>query len=183
MSPLLRRSLPALLIVVGFLHHFQPLPHALAADPAPASPATLAPPQPTLHGYTSAQLDDLLQSPDPKNRLTAILMLRDLGGRAVPIFIWALEDEDPSVRIAAVNSFRPLGPDSEPAATPLANLLEVEPLPAVRNQIIFTLWQMGPYAAQAIPTLRRLQRDGSITVRLNASQALERILGNQPQPP
>jgi HEAT repeat protein len=82
-----------------------------------------------------------------------------------------------------VNSFRPLGPDSEPAATPLANLLEVEPLPAVRNQIIFTLWQMGPYAAQAIPTLRRLQRDGSITVRLNASQALERILGSQPPPP
>jgi len=183
MSSLLRRSFPALLLFVVLLHHLQPLPHALAADPAPSSPAAPAPAEPTLHGYTSAQLDDLLQSPDPKNRLNAILMLRDLGGRAVPFFLWALADEDPSVRIAAVNSFRPLGPDSEPAAGLLANLLEVEPLPAVRNQIIFTLWQMGPYAAQAIPTLRRLQRDGNIAVRLNASQALERILGNQPPPP
>ncbi len=182
MSPLLHRSLSVVLIGV-LLHHLQPLPQVHAAEPPPPSAAAPAPAQPMLHGYTSAQLDDLLRSPDPKNRVNAILMLRDLGGRAVPIFLWALADEDPSVRIAAVNSFRPLGPDSESAAAPLANLLEVEPLPAVRNQIIFTLWQMGPYAARAIPTLRRLQRDGNITVRLNASQALERILGSQPSPP
>ncbi len=156
---------------------------AFTAD-APSPPPTPPPvAQPTLHGYTAAQLGDLLQSPDPKNRLNAILMLRDLGGRAVPWFIWALGDDDPSVRTAAIQSVRPLGPASEPAAGPLADLLEVEPIPAVRNQIIFTLGQMGPYAAQAVPVLQRLQREGNITVRLNASQALEHILGNQPSPP
>ena len=156
---------------------------ALAAEapPSPTAPPPAA--QPTLHGYTAAQLEALLQSPDPKNRLNAILMLRDLGAKAVPWFVWALGDDDPSVRIAAVQSLRPLGPDSEPAAGPLADLLEVEPIPAVRNQIIFTLGQMGPYAAQAIPVLQRLQREGNITVRLNASQALEHILGNQSSPP
>ncbi len=170
-----RYILATLLLYVLFASIFSS--QAIAADAPPPPPAPAAPPQPTLHGYTAAQLEALLQSPDPKNRLNAILMLRDLGGKAVPWFVWGLGDDDPSVRIAAIQSLRPLGPASEPAAGPLADLLDVEPIPAVRNQIIFTLGSMGRYAAAAVPALQRLQRDGNITVRLNASQALEHILG------
>ncbi len=167
-------------LILTFASLLHPLPQVLAADHPPVSPTAPVPTQPTLHGYTTTQLQEMLESPDPKNRLNAILMLRDLGSRAVPVFLWALDDPDPSVRIAAVNSFRPLGADSEPAAGPLADLLEIEPVPAVRNQIIFTLGQMGAYASPAVEVLRRLQRDGNLTVRLNASQALEHILATQP---
>jgi len=61
----------------------------------------------------------MLESADPKQRLNALLLLREMGTAAVPLFIWALQDEDPSVRIAAVKSFVSLAAASEPAAVPL----------------------------------------------------------------
>ncbi|MFA5027407.1 MAG: HEAT repeat domain-containing protein [Candidatus Methylomirabilota bacterium] len=123
----------------------------------------------------------MLESADPKHRVNALLLLRETGAAAVPVFIWALQDEDPSVRIAAVKSFVALGAASESAAVPLANLLETEPIPAVQKQIIFTLGQMGPYATEAVPVLRHLQREASLVVRVNASQALDRILNSPPR--
>lgn len=156
--------------------------HSRAANsptPAPTTPAT--PGEPTFRGYTKVQLEAMLESADPKQRLNALLLLRETGTAAVPLFIWALQDEDPSVRIAAVKSFVSLAAASEPAAVPLANLLETEPIPAVQKQIIFTLGQMGPYATEAVPVLRQLQREANLVIRVNASQALDRILSNPPR--
>jgi len=124
----------------------------------------------------------MLQSSDPKERADAIVVLRHAGASAVPVFIWALDDEDPGVRIAAVKSFDGLGAAAERAAVPLANLLAVDPIPAVQTQIIHTLGQMGPHATDAIPTLRRLQREATLTIRVHASKALNRILDSQPRP-
>jgi hypothetical protein len=136
----------------------------------------------TIQSYTASQLETMLQSSDPKERADAIVILRHAGASAVPVFIWALDDEDRGVRIAAVKSFDTLGAAAEPAAVPLANLLAVDPIPAVQTQIIHTLGQMGPYAAGAIPTLRRLQREATLAIRVHASKALNRILDSQPRP-
>ncbi len=135
----------------------------------------------SLQGYTGTQLETMLLSSDPKERADAIVILRQAGASAVPVFIWALDDEDPGVRIAAVKSFDALGVAAEPAAVPLATLLAMDPIPAVQTQIIHTLGQMGPHAADAIPTLRRLQREAALTIRVHASKALNRILDSQPR--
>ena len=180
-SPVTRRTILRFLAGLFILDLTSPAPGRPASSGTP-SPTPPAPPgEPTLRGYTKAQLEAMLESADPKQRVNALLLLRETGATAVPIFIWALQDEDPSVRIAAVKSFVPLGTASEPAAVPLANLLETEPIPAVQKQIIFTLGQMGPYATEAVPVLRQLQREANLVVRVNASQALDRILSSPPR--
>jgi HEAT repeat protein len=146
-----------------------------ASPPKPSAPPTEA----SYHGYTLTQLDTMLQDPDPKQRITALVSLRDAGHAALPIFTWALNDEDPTVRIEAIKSIGPLGAASESAAPLLSNLLLADPIPAVRTQLIYTLGQMGPYAAAAIPALRHLQRTADITTRINAAQTLDRIQNAQ----
>ena len=175
-----RRTVLRFLAGLFILELTRPAPSRAASSPAPATPPA-TPGEPTLRGYTTAQLVTMLESADPRQRLNALLLLRETGVAAVPVFIWALQDEDPNVRIAAVKSFVSLGAASEPAAVPLANLLETEPIPAVQKQIIFTLGQMGPYATEAVPMLRQLQREANLVIRVNASQALERILNSPPR--
>lgn len=180
-SQVTRRTILRFLPGVFILGLLSPAGTRAASSPTqvPAPPAS--PGEPTIRGYTKAQLHTMLESADPKQRLNALLLLRETGAAAVPVFIWALQDEDAGVRIAAVKSFVSLGAASEPAAVPLANLLETEPIPAVQKQIIFTLGQMGPYATEAVPVLRHLQREATLVVRVNASQALDRILNSPPR--
>jgi HEAT repeat protein len=121
----------------------------------------------------------MLQDPDPKQRVTALVTLREAGAAALPIFLWALDDEEATVRIAAIRSLAPLGPATESATPALVTLLLTDPIPAVRTQIIHTLSQMRLYAAEALPALRKLQREADITTRVNASQAIQRILAAQ----
>ena len=154
-----------------------------ASQPTGSNVSTPVPAgEPALRGYTKTQLETMLASPDAKQRLNALLLLRETGTAAMPVFIWALEDEDPNVRIAAIKSFGPLGAASETAAVPLTNLLEQEPNLSVQKQIIFTLGQMGPYAAEAVPVLQKLQREANLIVRVNAQQALDKILTGTPRP-
>jgi hypothetical protein len=40
---------------------------------------------------------------------------------------------------------------------------------------------MGPYATEAVPILKRLQKEASLPVRVNASQALDHILNSVPK--
>ncbi len=157
-----------------------PLP-ASAAPPAPisapAAPTSPSDVEPGYQGYTLSQLDAMLQHGDPKQRLSALLAIRQAGATAIPVFLWAFEDEDAAVRIAAVKSFGTLGTASEPAVPAMAHLLLNDPVPAVRNAVIHTLGLLGPLAAASVPALRQIQRTGDITTRVNVSQALERILG------
>ncbi len=156
------------------------LPGLLSATPAPdTKPPPPAPGEPSYGGKTLPELDTMLQSPDPKQRLAAILSLRAAGASAVPIFIWAFDDDNADVRIAAIKSLEPLGPRTEAATPALTELLLSDPIPAVRMQILHTLGEMGVYAAAALPTLRRLEREGDITTRLNATLAITRIRAAQ----
>ncbi len=156
------------------------LPWLAAAAPAPDSKPPPPPPgEPSYGGKTLPELDTMLQSPDPKVRLAAIIALRAAGASAVPIFIWAFDDDNADVRIAAIKSLEPLGPRTEAATPALVDLVLNDPIPAVRMQILHTLGEMGIYAADAIPTLRRLEKEGDITTRLNATLAINRIRAAQ----
>ncbi len=174
MRPTARRRTIQLLLVLSLL------PWLISATPAPQTkPPPPAPGEPSYGGKTLPELDTMLQNPDPKERLAAILSLRAAGASAIPIFLWAFDDENADVRIAAIKSLEPLGPRTEAATPALVDLLLNDPIPAVRMQILHTLGEMGLYAAAAVPTLRRLEREGDITTRLNATLAISRIRAAQ----
>jgi HEAT repeat protein len=143
---------------------------------SPVWAAGSAPEDPTYGGHTMAQLDAMIRDADPKQRVAAVTALRAVGADALPVFLWALNDEDPGVRMAALKAIARLGAASEKATATLAAILLSDPVPAVRTQTIHTLSQMGPYAIDAVPALRKLQREADITIRVNVSQALDRIL-------
>ena len=153
-------------------------PVAFPGSAAAQTPVT-APEEPTLQGRSVSRLEAMLLDSDPKQRLAAVVALRDAGISALPVFVWAFNDEDPNVRMAAVKSIGPFGAASQPAVPSLADLLLVDPIPAVKTQIVHTLGQIGPYATDAVPALRRLQREADLTLRVNATQALDRILVGQ----
>jgi hypothetical protein len=63
----------------------------------------------------------MLQDPDRMQRVAALISLRDAGASALPSFLWALDNEEAAVCIAAVKSLgpqpwekRPLSPPSTP---------------------------------------------------------------------
>jgi hypothetical protein len=153
-------------------------PRPLLAAEAP--PSTAPPHERTLHGKTASEIEAMLTDNDPDKRKEALLMLKDVGAAAVPVYIWALNDENPGIRLTAVKALIPLGAATEPAAVPLVELLAIEPLPSIQREIIYVLGVMGPYAAEAVPALRRLQKEASLPVRVNASQALDHILNSVP---
>jgi HEAT repeat protein len=153
--------------------------HLSAAEPAQNPPSDR---ERLLHGKTASQIEAMLADDDPAKRREAILMLKDTGSAAIPVYIWAFSnDEDPGVKLAAIKALIPLGAATEPAAIPLVDLLAIEPLPSIQKQIIYVLGVMGPYATEAVPILKRLQKEASLPVRVNASQALDHILNSVPK--
>lgn len=175
MAPM-HRAIPRLLLLLLLVLPALAWGASLPKEPKPPTPP---PDEAGYGGKTLAELDALLQDPDPKQRVAALVALREAGTAAVPVLLWALDDEDASVRSAAIRTLGPLGPASEAAIPALTQLLLNDPMPAVRTQIIHTLGQMGPYALDAVPALRRLQRAADITTRVNAAQAIDRILASQ----
>ena len=151
-----RYALLGLLLLSGPLH-------LSAAEPAQNPPSDR---ERLLHGKTASQIEAMLADDDPAKRREAILMLKDTGSAAIPVYIWAFSnDEDPGVKLAAIKALIPLG----------------EPLPSIQKQIIYVLGVMGPYATEAVPILKRLQKEASLPVRVNASQALDHILNSVPK--
>jgi HEAT repeat protein len=134
-------------------------------------------PELSYDGRTLSQWEALLQDPDPKARTSAIRALAGVGARGLPIFVWAMDDQDPGVRLAALKAIALLGHQAAPAVPTLTNAALHDPVRAVRLQAIYALGQLGQVGTKAIPTLRSVMRDGDLTMRINAAQALEKITG------
>src|SRR5574337_73042 len=98
----------------------------------------------------------LLQHPDASKRVYAITTLARQGGRFIPLCLWALDDSDTSVRIAALKALDAMGTIAAPAADAIIDAVRYDPSLEVRLHAINALGSMGPGAERAVATLRKL---------------------------
>ncbi len=123
-------------------------------------------------------LEELLRHPSAKVRETAANALsRSTAESTVAALRSALKDEEANVRWFAVESLRKL--NATRAVPDLAELLEGDPSPLVREIAATTLGQMLQPAA--FPSLRRALQDESRRVREQAARALTALAVNNPE--
>jgi hypothetical protein len=140
-------------------------------QPGPASP------EPSFDGRRLSEWEALLTHEDPRYRARAVTAYGALGARGLPVFLWALGDDDPTVRIAAVRRIGLLGHLATEAVPALAQLLLTDPIRGVQMQALHALGEIGPSATQAVPALRFILQHGDLALRVNAAMALQRITG------
>jgi hypothetical protein len=126
-----------------------------------------------------AELRRDLDDPGPGVRLEAARVLRKLGRAAEearPDLVRVLErdEEELSVRRAAIFALLSIDNDADPVLPTLLRLLE-EPDPRARDWAVVTLGMMGPCAEPATPWILKLLR---VPVhRATVKESLRRILG------
>jgi HEAT repeat protein len=80
--------------------------------------------------------------------------LARIGPSAVPTLLETLRQQDPAMRLRAVEVLGRMGADAKAAVPALIPLLD-DPDPRVRKATARTLGRIGPEAADAIPALMR----------------------------
>lgn len=96
-------------------------------------------------------LRSLLQNHENADiRSSAISVLGQIGQKAVPTLIDALEDQNPDVRTRAVITLGNIGPEAKAAVPALTSALKDQD---VRHRAAYALGQIGPAAEPAIPPL------------------------------
>jgi hypothetical protein len=121
----------------------------------------------------------LAQDPDPSVRTRAAgILSRSRDARATPALTAALGDQQPSVRIQAVQGLRRV--EGERAAEALGRVLVSDPDPSVRRAAAWALTSLRDAAAG--PALRTaMSTDGDASVRQAATAAYRRWeLGARP---
>lgn len=152
----------------------------------PTRPATQLP-VPASDGELSIELDEayqgrspeewgrLLQHPNSSKRAYAITTLARLGGRFVPMCVWALDDPDASVRIAALRALGAMGTIAATAVDSVIDAARYDPSLQVRTHAVNTLGAIGPRADRAVPMLRTLLDTPDASMRQAARFALRKI--------
>lgn len=176
-APDLRSQAPAVTRPTG--------PASIQLPPRPDAQTS----RPASGGELSIELDDeylrrspeewerLLQHPTAAKRAYAVSILARQGGRFVPLCIWALDDPDTSVRIAALMALGAMGTAAVPAVDTVIDASRYDPSPQVRAHAINTLGLMGPGADRAVRTLRTFLDSPDASMRQSARLALRRIAG------
>lgn len=136
-------------------------------------------------------LGEVAADPDPAIRVLALKALPHLD-EAFPVLSGALQDRDPSVRVAAVTLLTELG---RPAAVALLSALIEDTDRRVRARVAYALGRLGRRAevssaevrsaevrsaevrSAARASLRTMLRDGDEAVRARAHEALGEIGG------
>src|SRR5262249_15108923 len=114
---------------------------------------------------------------DPDYCLRAAEPLELLGAEVVPLLRQALEDDDAQVRAVAALALAKSAP--EDALPHLLNAIESGLFEDMhRADLVAAIEQMGPAAASAIPTLRRLFDEGHID-EYSLTRALSRLEGQE----
>lgn len=123
------------------------------------------------------ELDALLEQcrgRDPDVRLAAILELERLDARrALAPLMPLVEDEDESIREAAIHALGSLGHDHRDQVGPVLETLLIDPDRSIRNQAAEALGLLGYGPARL--ALERTLRDDDWVVRASAAWALGEI--------
>jgi hypothetical protein len=128
-------------------------------------------------GRSPEQWEALLTDPQPSRRAHAVTALAGLGGRSVPLCVWALDDGSPTVRIAALKALAGLGGVAGPAIPAMLDAARYDPFPEVRLHAINALGALGPSATGAAPALRELLASADPQTGRAVRTALYRITG------
>lgn len=102
-------------------------------------------------------------------------MLAEMKGRAVPILIQALENQDRGVRWGAAWVLGEIGPEAKEAVPALSKALVEDEDAMVRQQAAEALRDIGPAAKEAVPALIQALKDENEDVRMYAAIALGKI--------
>jgi HEAT repeat protein len=99
------------------------------------------------------------------------------GGIVVSTLVRALEDEDYSLRCAAVDSLRKLEARGETVVKALTKRLREDSKAGMRLKAAHALGEIGLDAASAAPSLREALTDADAVLRRATERALQRIEG------
>jgi HEAT repeat protein len=136
--------------------------------------------QPRHQGQSVAELERLLDSADPTERIQGAFGLSTRGAEArtaIPALTNALKSPDPLLRMQSALAIGAVGPDAHDAVPGLCAAL-TDPEWSVRRQAALALGQIGPAANSAAAILGRLQRDDpSPLVRKAAQQSIPLVKG------
>lgn len=112
-------------------------------------------------------------------RCAAAAALALLGERStVPLFVDALRDPDPDMRVAAAEALGTIG--GVEAIEPLI-LAQLDPETSVRQAALKSVvrvdyrWYRNPRAYRTLPALKRAARADNHSIRISATELLERI--------
>jgi HEAT repeat protein len=119
-----------------------------------------------------ASLGNALEDPDPAVRVAALDSLTSAGPAAVPVLGKALEN--PATRYWAALALGELHKDAKPALGALVEAMKDE-RPEVRREVLVALARIGPDAAAAVPAISALLADPDASARHAAAFALGHI--------
>lgn len=100
-------------------------------------------------GRTAAQWLDDLDSPEAETRSRAVVHLGSVGTEALPVLLWALEDENPGVRAVTVSQLQFLSGE-EARLAPILRDLAARDAPEVSHAAIVTLSRLA-YSGRSEP--------------------------------
>lgn len=93
-------------------------------------------------GKTASQWLDDLDSPEAETRSRAVVQLGSVGAEALPVLLWALEDENPSVRAVTASQLQFL-PGEEARLAPVLRDLAERDAPEVSRAAVVTLSRLA----------------------------------------
>ncbi len=130
-------------------------------------------------------LAKMLFDPDFTDRLAAAATLETLGAyaeAAVPDLGRAVHYGDVENRVAALYIIQSIGPERSKSLIPSVTDALKQDDARVRRAAAETLGKYGPLARDpaTVAALRRAMGDSDQEVRINASEALLEVLGNDP---
>jgi len=132
--------------------------------------------KPPYEGRSVAELERMLDDPDPKVQVQGAFGLSQHGSEAasaVPALVRTLRSPDALVRQQAALALGQIGVADEAVPALAAALGDSEW--TVRRQAAIALGQIGPPARAAEPDLHRCRRDPNTMVRREVEKALVKI--------
>jgi HEAT repeat protein len=156
------------------------------AKAVPAIREAMGDPDPRVRGNATAALinvgsvDDViasLSSPDAHIRSQILSNLYRFGADAIPAYIAALDDSDPTIVANAAQNLANFGPRAASAVPALTRTL-VHPDAYARAYAVTALERIS--GADALPAIEPMTRDPDVTVRNWARQAVDRLTHHSP---